>query len=325
MNLTTHCFGLTLRNPFIVGASPFCDDVYIARKLQDAGASALVMRSLFKEQIDPTVGNLALSTASEGSDDEFSQFADYQLNPESYLRQVEHLKSTVTIPIIASLNGRHPGSWLDFARRLEGAGADAIELNFYHVVADPTITADQIETGMLQTIGNLTSIVNIPVAVKLSPFHASVAQLALALEREGAAGITVFNRFYQPDIDVDDIKVQPQLRLSDPAELLLRLRWLAILSPHLSCSLVATGGVHTSADTVKALLAGAHAVQVVSALLKHGPMFLATLRQGLESWMQAHSFSEVSQFRGMLDLDRCRDPEAFERANYIRVLQSWKV
>jgi dihydroorotate dehydrogenase (fumarate) len=325
MNLTTHCFGLTLRNPFVVGASPFCDDVYVARKLQDAGAAALVMRSLFKEQIDPAVGSDVPSTACAGSDHEFPQFADYQLNPESYIRQVEHLKSTVTIPVIASLNGRHPGSWLDFARRLEGTGVDAIELNFYHVVTDPTISANQIETEMLRTIGSLTAIVKIPVAAKLSPFHASVAQLAVSLEREGAAGITVFNRFYQPDIDIDDIRVQPQLRLSDPSELLLRLRWLAILSPRLSCSLVATGGVHTSADTVKALLAGAHAVQVVSALLKHGPMILSTLRHGLEKWMHTHNFSEVSQFCGMLNLERCRDPEAFERANYIRALQSWKI
>lgn len=325
MNLTTHYLGLTLRNPFVVGASPFCDDVYVARKLQDAGASALIMRSLFEEQIDPAGSNIIASAASAEGDDEFPEFAGYQLVPDSYVRQIEHLKSTVTIPIIASLNGCHPGSWLEFARRLEGAGADAIELNFYHVVTDPTIAADQVETEMLRTVGNLTSTVRIPVAVKLSPFHASVAQLAVALELEGAAGITVFNRFYQPDINIDDIKVQTQLRLSDPSELLLRLRWLAILSPLLSCSLAATGGVHTSADTVKALLTGAHAVQVVSVLLKHGPSVLSTLRHGLENWMREHNFSELGQFRGRLDLDRCRDPEAFERANYIRVLQSWKV
>jgi dihydroorotate dehydrogenase (fumarate) len=325
MNLTTDYLGLTLRNPFIVGASPFCDDVYVARKLQDAGASALIMRSLFEEQIDPAGSDVLASSASAEGYHHFPDFAAYQLGPESYVRQVEHLKSTVTIPVIASLNGRHPGSWLDFARRLEGAGADAIELNFYHVVTDPAIAADQVETEMLRTVGDLTSTVHIPVAVKLSPFHSSVAQLAVALELEGAAGITVFNRFYQPDINIDDIKVQAQLRLSDPAELLLRLRWLAILSPLLSCSLAATGGVHTSADSVKALLTGAHAIQLVSVLLKHGPLFLSTLRLGLEKWMREHNFSEISQFRGLLDLDRCGDPEAFERANYIRVLQSWKV
>jgi dihydroorotate dehydrogenase (fumarate) len=160
--------------------------------------------------------------------------------------------------------------------------------------------------------------------VKLSPFHASVAQLAVALELEGAAGISVFDRFYQPDINIDEIEAQPHLRLSDSAELPLRLRWLAILSPLLSCSLAATGGVHTSADTIKALLTGAHAVEVVSVLLKHGPSVLGTLRQGLEIWMREHYFSEISQFRGMLDRARCPDTEAFERANYIRVLQSWQ-
>ncbi len=325
MNLSTDYLGFTLRNPFVVGASPFCDDVYVARTLQDAGASALIMRSLFEEQIDLAGSNLLASAASAEGDDELPEFAAYQLAPESYVRQVEQLKSTVTIPVIASLNGCHPGSWLDFARRLEGAGADAIELNFYHVATDPAIAADHVETEMLRTVGNLTSTVSIPVAVKLSPFHASVAQLAVALELEGAAGITVFNRFYQPDINIDDLRVQAHLGLSDPSELLLRLRWLAILSPLLSCSLAATGGVHTSADTVKVLLTGAHAVQVVSVLLKHGPAILSTLRLGLEHWMREHHFSELTQFRGMLNLTSCRDPEAYERANYIRVLQSWKI
>jgi dihydroorotate dehydrogenase (fumarate) len=325
MNLQTDYLGLTLRNPFVVGASPFCDDVYVARKLQDAGASALVMRSLFEEQIDPAGRQVMASAATADGDEPFTEFADYQLVPERYARQVEHLKSTVSIPVIASLNGRHPGSWLEFARRLEGAGADAIELNFYHVVTDPSVAADHVETEMLRTVGDLAAAVQIPVAVKLSPFHASVAQLAVALELEGAAGITLFNRFYQPDIDIDEIKVQTQLRLSESAELLLRLRWLAILSPLLRCSLAATGGVHTSADTIKALLTGAHAVHLVSVLLKHGPSVLSTLRHGLESWMREHGYTEIGQFRGMLDLDRCRDPEAFERANYIRVLQSWKV
>ena len=325
MNLATPYLGLSLRNPVVVGASPFCDDVSVARQLQDAGAAALIMRSLFEEHLDPA-GSHALARASttEGAD-ELTAFAPYQVFPARYLRQLGHLKSTVTIPVIASLNGRDPGGyWPEFALQLEGAGADAIELNFYRVVTDPAIAADHIETEMLRTVGNLTSTVRIPVSVKLSPFHASVAQLAVALELEGAAGISVFDRFYQPDINIDDIAAQTQLRLSDSTELLLRLRWLAILSPLLSCSLAATGGVQTSADTIKALLTGAHAVEVVSVLIRHGPSVLGTLRQGLENWMREHNFSEIDQFRGMLDLARCPDPEAFERANYIRVLHSWK-
>ncbi len=323
MNLETSYLGLALRSPFVVGASPFCDDVYVARKLQDAGAAAVVMRSLFEEQLELLPHPMPTSDGSEVAD--YPEFADYQLVPEAYLRQVDRLKNTLTIPVIASLNGRHPGTWIEFARRLEGAGADAIELNFYHVVTDPAIAADQVETEMLETVGILAGSVNIPVAVKLSPYHASVAQLAVALELAGAAGITVFNRFYQPEINIDDIKVQPQLHLSDSSELLLRLRWLAILAPLLRCSLAATGGVHTSADVVKALLTGAHAVQVVSVLLKHGPFVLSTLRQGLEKWMDAHGYTEIDQFRGLLNLEQCRDPETYERANYIRVLQSWKV
>ena len=325
MNLATHYLGLSLRNPFIVGASPFGDDVSVARELQDAGAAALIMRSLFEEQIGPAGNNLLTSATTAEGDDIFSEFAPYQAFPARYIRQVGYLKSAVTIPVIASLNGRDPGGyWPEFAQRLEGAGADAIELNFYRVVTDPAIGADQVETEMLRTVGSLTSTVRIPISVKLSPFHASVAQLAVALELEGAAGISVFDRFYQPDINIDEIEAQPHLRLSDSAELPLRLRWLAILSPLLSCSLAATGGVHTSADTIKALLTGAHAVEVVSVLLKHGPSVLGTLRQGLEIWMREHYFSEISQFRGMLDRARCPDTEAFERANYIRVLQSWQ-
>jgi dihydroorotate dehydrogenase (fumarate) len=323
MNLETSYLGLALRSPFVVGASPFCDDVYVARKLQDTGAAAVVMRSLFEEQLELLPHPTPSGDGSTVAD--YPEFADYQLVPEAYLRQVERLKKTLTIPVIASLNGCHPGTWIEFARRLESAGADALELNFYHVVTDPSIAADQVETEMLETVGILAGSLNIPVAVKLSPYHASVAQLAVALELAGAAGVTVFNRFYQPEINIDDIKVQPQLHLSESHELLLRLRWLAILAPLLRGSLAATGGVHTSADVVKALLTGAHAVQVVSVLLKHGPFVLATMRQGLEKWMGEHGYTEIDQFRGLLNLERCRDPENYERANYIRVLQSWKV
>jgi dihydroorotate dehydrogenase (fumarate) len=326
MNLSTHYLGLRLRNPFVVGASPFCDDVYVARKLQDAGAAAVIMRSLFEEQLEMPLRHVSLP-AVEGSEagDEFPEFADYQLAPAHYLRQVEHLKKTLTIPVIASLNGRQTGAWLEFAKNLESAGADAIELNFYHVVTDPAIAADQVETEMIQTVRAIAGMVRIPIAVKLSPYHASVAQLAVALELAGASGITVFNRFYQPDVNIEEIRVQAQLRLSESDELLLRLRWLAILSPMLRASLAATGGVHTSADAIKTLLTGAHAVQLVSVLLKHGPQVLHTLRHGLETWMRQHNFNEIEQFRGMLNLERSRDAAAFERANYIRVLQSWKV
>jgi dihydroorotate dehydrogenase (fumarate) len=255
--------------------------------------------------------------------EEYPEQADYQLSPEQYLRQVEHLKGAVSIPIIASLNGHHAGSWVDFAARLERAGADAIELNFYQVVTDPTCAADQVEAEMIAVVGAMAAEVRIPIAVKLSPFHASVAQLAVALELAGASGVVIFNRFYQPDVNVEELEVQPQLRLSEPGELLLRLRWLAILAPQLRGSLAATGGVHTANDVVKALLTGAHAVQLVSVLLKHGVGVLSTLLLGLQAWMERHGFATLGEFRGRLDLRRSGDAAAFERANYIRTLQRW--
>ena len=326
MNLATEYLGLQLRSPFVIGASPFCDDVAIARRLEDAGAAAVVMRSLFEEQLEATPVRKAMVkdwTSETGS--EFPECSDYQLSPDHYLRQVESLKSTLTIPVIASLNGHRPGDWTDIARRIESAGADAIEINFYQVVADPSIDADRVETEMLATLGLVAGAVDIPVAVKISPFHASVAQLAVALELAGAAGVVIFNRFFQPDVNVEDVVVQPHLRLSDPHELLLRLRWLAILSPQLRCSLAATGGIHTAEAAVKTILTGADVVQIVSVVLKHGASVIPTLVAGLQVWMRDHGFNELREFRGMLDHRRCCDASAYERANYIRMLQSWKV
>jgi dihydroorotate dehydrogenase (fumarate) len=326
MNLVTDYLGLRLNSPFIVGASPFCDNAHLARRLQDAGAGAVVMRSLFEEQIDPPPRRVPMRIDSPTeATEEFPEFVDYQLSPEQYLRQVEHLKSMVSIPVIASLNGHQPGGWASFASRLESAGADAIELNFYQVISDPAIAADQVETEMLETVGLIAGAVKIPVAVKLSPFYTAIAQLAVALELAGATGIVIFNRFYQPDVNIDDVEVQPLLRLSDPQELLLRLRWLAILSPQIRGSLAATGGIHTFSGAAKAILAGAHAVQLVSVLLKHGPSIISSLVDGLQIWMRAHAYESIDDFRGLLNSRRCRDPSAFERANYIRTLQSWKV
>ncbi len=323
MNLATNYLGLPLSSPFIVGASPCCDDTDFALKLQDAGVSAVVMRSLFEEQIDAS--HLLAGTKRNAEVGDFPDCADYQLSPTEYLRQIEHLKRTLSIPVIASLNGHHPGTWIKFAAQLERAGADAIELNFYQVVTDPSVAADQVEMEMLAMVGSVSGAVKIPVAAKLSPFHASVAQLAVALELAGAAGMVLFNRFYQPDVNTDDLEVQPLLRLSDPSELLLRLRWLAILSPLVQGSLSVTGGIHTAAGVVKSILTGAHTVQLVSVLLKHGPHVVATLREGLETWMREHGYTDLEQFRGLLNHQRCRNSAAFERANYIRVLQSWKV
>ena len=330
MNLATSYLGLKLKNPFVVGASPFCDNTHVALELQDAGASALVMRSLFEEQVDAEQRSLVHHTeVTADSNPEgttyFPRFEEYQLAPDQYLRQLAQLKSSLTIPVIASLNGCRPGGWTSYARRLESAGADAIELNLYQLATDPALSADEVEAELLETVRNTVGAVRIPVAVKISSFHTAPVHFAKELEGAGAAGVVLFNRFYQPDFNLEELEVQSQLRLSDSNELLLRLRWLAIISPHLRCSLAASGGVHQTDDVVKALLAGADVVQVVSALLKHGPKFLTILLTGLRHWMDERGYTSIEEVRGAMNLRHCPNPAAFERANYQRILQSWRI
>ncbi len=330
MNLTTQYLGLTLKNPLVVGASPFCDDVTMAQRLEEAGAAAVTMHSLFEEQIDAE--QLALTRHVDATAEShaeatsyFPAHSEYQLSPDQYLLQILRLKKALSIPVIASLNGSRPGGWIDYARRMERAGADAIELNLYRLITDPAMPADEVEAGMVATVRDVTSSVEIPVSVKISPFHTSPTFFACELERAGAAGVVLFNRFYQPEINAEELEVSPQLKLSDRSELLLRLRWLAIISPHLRGSLAASGGVHAAIDVVKALLAGAHVVQLVSALLQHGPQHLAMVLEDLRAWLAEHEYTEISQLRGAMNHQRCPDPAGFERANYIRILQSWRI
>jgi dihydroorotate dehydrogenase (fumarate) len=317
MDLATPYLGLNLRSPLIVGASPLCDDADGARRLQDAGAAAVVMRSLFAEQVDRSAPAGAGPLLHP-----FREYADYQHAADAYLRHVALLKQHLSIPVIASFNGHQRAKWTELAPQFERAGADAIELNFYQVVTEPSRSADEIESEMLATVGAVAAAVNIPVAVKLSPYHSSLAQLGLACELEGAAGLVLFNRFYQPDIDVEEVKVRPVLHLSSSEELLLRLRWLAILSPRVRLSLAAGGGIHTAADVIKALLTGAHAVQLVSVLLRYGPHVLMTIMDGIRQWMIQHDYRSLTEFRGRLNHARSPDAAAFERANYLRVLAS---
>jgi dihydroorotate dehydrogenase (fumarate) len=330
MNLETRYLGLKLRAPLIVGASPFCEDPQVARQLEDAGAGAIIMRSLFEEKIDAEQRALThfVELGAESHSEAmtyFPNFAEYELAMEQYLRELETLKRSLSIPVIASLNGYRPGAWTDFAARCEKSGADAIELNLYQLATDPALTAAQVEAEMLETVGLVTRSVRIPVAVKLSPFHTSPVQFVLALDRIGAAGAVLFNRFYQPDFNIEELEVEPKLMLSNSSELLLRLRWLSIISPRIKGSLSATGGVHTVPDVVKALLAGAHTVQLVSVLLKSGPRYLGTLLDGLRRWMEEHGYQNIDEFRGAMNLSRCPDPSAFERANYQAILRSWRI
>jgi dihydroorotate dehydrogenase (fumarate) len=330
MNLSTTYLGLKLENPIVVGASPFCDSVDTARQLQDAGAAAVVMRSLFEEQIEAEIKAMThhIDLPAESNAEAtsyFPNFSEYQLAPDQYLRQIELLKKSLSIPVIASLNGARLGGWIDYARRFESAGADAIELNLYQLVTRAEIAGDEVEADLREIVHLVSESVKIPVSVKLSAFHTSPANFVLSLEHAGAAGVVLFNRFYQPDLDLEEMEVVPHLRLSDTSELLMRLRWLAIISPQLRGSLAASGGVHSAQDILKAVFAGAHAVQLVSVLLQNGPRFIPVLLDGINKWMGDHGYSSVNEFRGAMNLRRCPDPSAFERANYIRILQTWRI
>jgi len=329
MDLSTTYLGLPLAHPLMPGASPLVDDLDQVRRLEDAGAAAIVMHSLFEEQIEREyLGNLRHVEAHADSYAEalsyFPAPDEYALGPERYLEQIRKIRDAVSIPVVASLNGTTATGWLEYGRRMQEAGAHALELNIYYVATDLDETSADVERRVLDTASAVKRDLTIPVAVKLSPFYSSFAHLASELDQRGVDGLVLFNRFYQPQIDIEELEVVPHLELSDSSELLLRLRWLAVLSGRVRCSLAATGGVHTPVDVLRAIMAGAHAVQVVSALLHHGPQHLRTLLEGVEQWMEEHEYESVAQMRGSMSLERCPDPAAFERANYMRVLQSWR-
>ena len=324
MDLSTTYLGLRLPHPFVPGASPLVDDLDTVRRLEDAGAAAIVMHSLFEEQIAreqmATARHLDAAVESAEALTYLPDTDAFALGPEEYLEHIHKLKAVVSIPVIASLNGATEGGWLGYARLIENAGADALELNVYALAADPWEGSREIESRTLAMVRALREAAGVPVTVKLSPFYTAFAQFARQLDQAGADGLILFNRFYQPDLDVEELDVRRTLHLSDPAELPLRLRWLAILSGHVEASLVATGGVHSSLDVVKAVMAGAHAVQMVSALLRHGPEHLRAVLAGLELWMSEHGYESVEAMCGVLSLARCPDPAAYERANYLQIL-----
>ena len=329
MDLSTRYLGLELENPFVVGASPLSDDLDEARRLEDAGASAIVMRSLFEEQI--VREQLAAFLHTERHGESFAEAMTYFPNPsrfvfgpEEYLDHLRRLKEALGIPVIASLNGSSPGGWQDYPPLMERMGADALEVNLYPLALDPEVSGAELEESSLQAIREVRRSVRIPVAVKLSPFYSSLAHFAGRLDAEGVSGLVLFNRFYQPDIDVENLQVRETLQLSSPAELPLRLRWLAALCGKVKASLAVSGGVHNAADVVKSVMAGADAVQLVSALLRHGPVRLKGLRAELEQWLVQHEWNSLRQMRGNMSLTRCPDPAVYERANYMLILQSWR-
>lgn len=328
MNLETTYLGLKLAHPLVVGASPLADDLDQARRYEDAGAAAIVMRSLFEEQIEREMAAMDthMGRHAHGHAEANSFFPDtsvFVLGPERYLNHLRNLRNSLAIPVIASLNGTSPGGWLRFAKDIEQAGAHALELNLYTVPTNPDDDALELENRALVMVKEVRASIRIPFAVKLSPFYSSLPNFAKKLEAAGADGLVLFNRFYQPDIDPVALDVRRNLRLSDFSELLLRLRWLAVLSGQRKLYLAASGGVHVAVDAIKAIMAGAHAVQMVSALIINGPTRLREVLGGLHAFLEEHEYASLDQMRGNMNLARCPDPSGYERANYAEILQSW--
>ncbi len=329
MDLSTKYLGLDLAHPIMVGASPLVDDMDKVRRLEDAGAAAIVMHSLFEEQITrDQLGTIMDMEVHENSFAEalsyFPEPADFRLGPESYLEQVRKVKDAVSCPVIGSLNGATGQGWVDYAKKIEQAGADALELNVYYVSKEFGEDATAVERMILGIVMGVKVAVRIPVSIKLSPYFTALRNFAGALTDAGVDGLVLFNRFYQPDIDIEALEPTSTLHLSDSSELLLRLRWAAILHGQLKASLAISGGVHTPVDAIKAVMAGADVVQVVSAALKGGPEVVRTLREGMARWMDEKEYDSLAQMKGSMSLLKSPNPEAFERANYMRILNSWR-
>jgi dihydroorotate dehydrogenase (fumarate) len=329
MDLSTTYLGLKLPHPLMPGASPMVDEIDTVRRLEDAGASAIVMHSLFEEQISREQVATFVHTESHGQS--FAEALTYfpspeafALGPDEYLEHVRRVKQAVAVPVVGSLNGFTHGGWLDYAKLIEQAGADALELNVYFLGSDADESAVSIEERTVKMVKAVREAVRIPVAVKLSPYYTSLAQFSAQLDTAGADGLVLFNRFYQPDIDVEELQVRRQIHLSTSAELPLRLTWLALLSPKVKASLAVSGGVHTLLDVVQTIMTGAHAVQLVSCLLKRGPSHIATLKGELTQWLEEHEYHSLRQMQGSMNLEACPDPAVYERANYMLMLQSWR-
>ena len=325
MDLSTTYLGMRLAHPLIVGAGPLGDDLDTVRALEDAGAALLVLRSLYEEEITGEQMDAFLS--AESHSDSFAEAETYApdpivaLGPDEYLDHLRQIKSAVRIPVMASLNGMTLGGWTSYARQLEEAGADGLELHLYHAASDMTSSAAEVERQALEIVREVKRNLRIPVAVKLAPLLTAFANFAKQLDGAGADGLVLFTRFHRVDIDVEELEVVRTLPLSDSSELPLRLRGAAALGGRIKSSIAITGGVHTGIDVIKATMAGAHATQLVSALLRHGPNHLRTVRKDIESWMQEHEWSSLSEMRGNMSFDRIPDPAAYERANFRMALR----
>ncbi|MBI4888095.1 MAG: dihydroorotate dehydrogenase-like protein [Acidobacteria bacterium] len=328
METATSYLGFHLPHPFMAGASPFGYHLDTVRRLEDAGCAAVVLHSLFEEQLTARSGGRIRhmappDAAFAATAVTFPNREDYVFGPEEYADHVRRVKEAVRIPVIGSLNGTSPASWVTFARLIEQAGADAIELNLYGIATDLLTPAAAVETQYAGIVREVARFLHIPVAVKVLPFYTSFGHAARQFEAAGAEALVLFNRFYEVDIDITHLTAAPHVELSSSSELLLRLHWLAVLYGRVRPGLAVTGGIDTPEDGIKAVLAGADVVQMVSALLRYGSKYIQVMRSGLEDWMEGHGFATIDDMRGQASLERALDPAAVERAGYIRTLQSW--
>ncbi|MGH6924749.1 MAG: dihydroorotate dehydrogenase-like protein [Propylenella sp.] len=329
MDLTTRYMELSLKNPLIASASPLNADIANIRRLENMGAAAVVLPSLFEEQIEAEAARQKRLTSlvAESFAEAVTYFpepAEYHFGPQEYLDLVRRAREAVDIPVIASLNGATDEGWISYARSIAEAGATGLELNVYFIPADISQSGREVEQRYVDIVSAVRAIVSIPVAVKLSPYFSSMGHMARELERAGADALVLFNRFYQPDLDLTELRVLTDLKLSTPDEIRLPLLWLAILSGRVNASLAATTGVASADEVVKYLLAGADAVMSTSSLLRNGVGHMATLLAGLETWLEAREFASLDEVRGLLSQRKIADPQALERANYIRILQGYE-
>ena len=327
-DLGTTYLGLALASPLVASASPLSEDLANLRRLEDAGASAVVLHSLFEEQITLESHSLDrhLAQGTESFAEALTYFPDmtgYNLGPDGYLEHVRRAKAAVSIPVIASLNGISSGGWIGYAKDIEAAGADALELNVYFIPTDPDVTGAQVEQMYVDLVRDITASMRIPVAVKIGHAFSAMANVARRLDQAGARALVLFNRFYQPDLDLESLSVVPHLSLSNSYEGLLRLHWVAILYGRVQADLAVTGGVHTAQDVLKCMMAGARVAMMTSALLRHGIGHLRHVREDLVRWMEAHEYDSVRQMQGSMSQRAVPHPAAFERANYLKVLSSY--
>lgn len=328
MDLTTQYLGLKLRNPLVPSASPLTADLATLRQLEDAGAAAVVLHSLFEEQLRHEELELHHFTEEQNegfaeAQDYFPELDEYRLGPDQYLEHIRQAKDALDIPVIASLNGTTVGGWTDIAQQMEQAGADALELNVYYIATELDVTSEQVEYRYTEILKEVKKAVKIPVAMKLGPYFSALGAMAKKLDDAGADGLVLFNRFYQPDFDLDNLEVVPNLMLSTPFEMRLPLRWIAVLKGRINASLAATSGVATGEDVIRMCMAGADAVQVCSVLLRNGISELSRIINDVKMWMSVHEYDSIELMQGSMSQKSVEDPAAFERANYMKTLNSY--